>query len=728
MAPRALAALLAVLAAIAFVVSIASSAWWAGNPSVAGKTIHAKHVRVGLMGATGCNTGGDGTCEDVKTGATLQLVGSIELGAIGLATFLAFALAISAWTVGDRRKGLAKTTITITLLVAAGGGLVLALGPDIDASAHVDVPIGWGTFVFAGAVAASVIASLVTRTLEPEPLRLKPGVAPLPPAPPDLRDLVRDQNELAPRDSVPHIPQLRPLYDPQNAGYMPALQSPSMPLAPPEPYGREQVKALTGQVTPTPERVNPFGSPNPGVAPPMPQPGEPGGPPVDPFARTAPRPQGGEAPPMAPPIRAKAPSAAPPPPNRNRPPSIAPLPNRNKPASAAPPPFDRTKSPSAAPPPFDRTKSPSAAPPPNRNKPVVPTPGAPHPKPTSVPPSSPGTPARARTELGPGTDPVARSLKTPERPSEPELRPSAPTMAHAVPPMPTAENQAPPARLSGRDLHTSVEIDAGAKAAARAAEAVLANKSTARGTLDPRIAAKVTRNATDVQTDEAALTTDQHERVDPTETGLEIERAPRSQTSTDGQTLVGAVPESPSGESDTAVGEPPQPPRKAATIITGEERVLSTMQRSVARAPTEDAFETGRAAIVPPDGPLTDELAAQPSTEMDAIEAPVTEVHSVVTPDDLAAELAQSAIGEHTDMTRMSTIGERRDSESTPIPTFHRAPSAQIQSTAPSTLPPPRTAEPSSSGPSPACPQCESPMAWVEEHLRFYCKQCRMYF
>lgn len=710
MAPRALAALLAVLAAIAFVVSIASSAWWAGNPNVAGKTIHAKHVRVGLMGATGCNTGGDGSCEDVKTGTTLQLVGSIELGAIGLATFLAFALAISAWTIGDRRKGLAKTTITITLLVAVGGALVLALGPDIEASSHVDVPIGWGTFVFFGAVASSVIASLVTRTLEPEPLRLKPGVAPLPPAAPDLRDLVRDQNELAPRDSVPHIPQLRPLYDPQNAGYMPALQSPSMPLAPPEPYRREQVKALTGQDTPTPERVNPLGSPSPGVAPPasgsisqvalppstafLPQPGEPGGPPVDPFARTAPRPQGGEAPPMAPPPpRPKAPSAAPPPPNRNRPPSIAPLPNRNKPASAVPP---------LGPLP-DRLKSPSAAAP----KPPVP---APRMKPTSVPPAPPSRadtnpvapPTRARTELGTGTDPSAQPLRTPERPSEPAPRPSAPTMAHAVPPMPTAENQAPPSRLSAREINTSVEIDAAAKAAARAA-----------------------RGVGDIATDphESALTTDQHERVDPTDTGVEVGRAPRSQTSTDGNTLVGAVPEPPSGDGETAVGEPPRPPSNAARIITGEQRVLSTMQHAVARAPTEDPFETGQAAqIVPPDGPLNDEQA---SIDAEAAEAPVTEVHSIVTPDELAAELARGAIGENTDMT--SAIGERRDSESTPIPTFHRSPSAQIQSTAPSTLPPPR-GETSAAGPTPACPQCESPMTWVEEHLRFYCKQCRMYF
>lgn len=48
--------------------------------------------------------------------------------------------------------------------------------------------------------------------------------------------------------------------------------------------------------------------------------------------------------------------------------------------------------------------------------------------------------------------------------------------------------------------------------------------------------------------------------------------------------------------------------------------------------------------------------------------------------------------------------------------------------TAPASLPPPKSAQIPSSGPTPACPQCEAPMAWVEEHLRFYCRACRMYF
>jgi hypothetical protein len=60
-----------------------------------------------------------------------------------------------------------------------------------------------------------------------------------------------------------------------------------------------------------------------------------------------------------------------------------------------------------------------------------------------------------------------------------------------------------------------------------------------------------------------------------------------------------------------------------------------------------------------------------------------------------------------------------------------RAPSTVAKipvSTAPESLPPPKKADAAVSGPTPACPQCEAPMAWVEEHLRFYCKSCRMYF
>jgi hypothetical protein len=62
----------------------------------------------------------------------------------------------------------------------------------------------------------------------------------------------------------------------------------------------------------------------------------------------------------------------------------------------------------------------------------------------------------------------------------------------------------------------------------------------------------------------------------------------------------------------------------------------------------------------------------------------------------------------------------------TPMPV--KNPSVKVPiSTAPTSLPPPPEAQ-TTGGPSPACPQCEAPMSWVEEHLRFYCKSCRMYF
>jgi hypothetical protein len=53
---------------------------------------------------------------------------------------------------------------------------------------------------------------------------------------------------------------------------------------------------------------------------------------------------------------------------------------------------------------------------------------------------------------------------------------------------------------------------------------------------------------------------------------------------------------------------------------------------------------------------------------------------------------------------------------------------AAVISTAAPDLPEPTTAQLSVDGPAPACPQCESPMSWVDKHLRFYCTSCRMYF
>ena len=87
MAKRALGALFALAAALAFVVAIASSAFWSGHPIVNGRPITAKDVHVGLLGAEGCNTGGDGSCEAVDIGGARTLF-AVPLGLIGVVIML----------------------------------------------------------------------------------------------------------------------------------------------------------------------------------------------------------------------------------------------------------------------------------------------------------------------------------------------------------------------------------------------------------------------------------------------------------------------------------------------------------------------------------------------------------------------------------------------------------------------------------------------------------------
>src|SRR6185503_7322969 len=101
MASRALGAFLALAAAAAFVVSIATSAWWAGAPVVDGKAIEAKYVHSGPLGATGCNVGGDGSCEPITVEAKVQLVGYAALGAIAVAVLFLFILLSAAYRISE---------------------------------------------------------------------------------------------------------------------------------------------------------------------------------------------------------------------------------------------------------------------------------------------------------------------------------------------------------------------------------------------------------------------------------------------------------------------------------------------------------------------------------------------------------------------------------------------------------------------------------------------------
>jgi len=119
----------------------------------------------------------------------------------------------------------------------------------------------------------------------------------------------------------------------------------------------------------------------------------------------------------------------------------------------------------------------------------------------------------------------------------------------------------------------------------------------------------------------------------------------------------------------------------------------------------------------------------QPTMEARPFSATMPAVHMAGHDDQIAASARANIDFGHAE-TELEPPPTRR----APTPAPGSRVSAQLPkvklpiSTASISLPPPSADQAASAGPSPACPQCESPMSWVEEHLRFYCKSCRMYF
>ena len=431
MAPRAIGAFLALAAAILFVVAITVQGWWTGNPAVEGRTITAKTVGIGLVTASGCNVGGDGTCESIKLADKVVIARYVELGATALATLFAILLMFAALRISDGRKLVAKVSLAATALATLGGAALLLLGPGIEATQHVAVPIGWPVFVFGGAVVMSVLASVVTRQLEPEPLRLKSGrrslrgitgpkqrpaspVLPTSPAPaPAPRADALD-------DAFAHstVRQATPITD--------DLRRTQPPAQPPAP------RSEPAQIAEPPRP--PIAPPPPVAAPPPPPP-----PPDAPRPVVAPPPPRVATPPVAPPV---APLIAEPP----RPPIAEPPrpPIAEPPRAPEPPP-----TPLVADPP--RPKPPSIPPKPLVVVPPVIPPVPPRPASKTLPPRLPGAP----------TSPPPTRTKKPTVPM-PEKRTKSPTLPNAVPP--------PPDKRAGTDAEpkTTVEIDAEAKARAMA--------------------------------------------------------------------------------------------------------------------------------------------------------------------------------------------------------------------------------------------------------------------
>src|SRR5262249_30897927 len=114
MAPRAFGALFALLAALAFAVALVGGTlpkfapiptsdvtmgWWDGRPTVDGKVLERKLIKVGLVHAYGCNLGETVTCDNNfdTTSGLLELAGKLELVGLGLITITTIVLMLSLW-------------------------------------------------------------------------------------------------------------------------------------------------------------------------------------------------------------------------------------------------------------------------------------------------------------------------------------------------------------------------------------------------------------------------------------------------------------------------------------------------------------------------------------------------------------------------------------------------------------------------------------------------------
>ncbi|GEM_PF-5661715 len=313
MSPRLIGAVLASVAATLLVVSMAASALWAGHPSVDGREIEKKTVYIGLLGGQGCNTGGDGTCVDINLSDTFTAVSYVQLGTSSLFVLVALLLALTAFKNAQSRKSISKAAIAVALLCVAVVLAQILIGPSIKADQHeVSVPIGYGMFLFLGAIVAVVVAGILAPKDDP-PMSLRaPRQPALPPAPqaPQI-DVLALMQEDAIRPAAPVSPGGML---PGPAGPLGAGTAPTSPLFNAAP----QLRPLFEQ-PPTPYVAPPFVPPAP-----RPAPTPPTSMPVN-RADTAQDPVMPAPPPAAPPppaARAKAASVAPPP--RAKAPSIPP--------------------------------------------------------------------------------------------------------------------------------------------------------------------------------------------------------------------------------------------------------------------------------------------------------------------------------------------------------------------------------------------------------------------
>jgi len=740
MSSRVVGAGLALIAAALFAVSIAPPvvvpaelSLFAGHRTVNGHTLELQDAYVGFYKAQVCNTGGDGTCQNANPRIAFKIAAFAELGVTGLLGVGAVVLALLTVRKSERRKAAARAVRILTVIAVAGTGVMIFLGPTDQGS----IPLGPGMGLYGAGILSALLASVIA-VRSPPPIKLRvadrgaqrvaaiparPPVAASPAPPPfDLQALFGEDQprpvELGPepmmrRDAWAHqaqapgddefdepadpfattsslpgvpglpgppsgdkplfasAPQLRPLYDATplqggTGGLLP-VERPVIPTRPPTPVSRASLGAATG-LPAAPrfagERPKTLPPPNFGAR------GKPASipPPLPPGP--APRTQVSMVPPMP----------------DNDAPIAPPVAQAAQAAQAAVlPPGVSDGSPEAAEAPsntepnlFPATEDPPQAPKAPVPRPRVETPLAPPPPPVVPAPrarrASPSLPRPLRDTQSPRPG-LRAAVPMPERSGRPAPGSTRPPPLAMAGPLPSPPRGAPP-----RPTITSSAVPPPNIPAIPAIPAI--PTLAGRAETDPHDRAETVDQGIDPATGSH----------DPIEIGDHTSQTSVSFGMVTAEELDAAV---------EAAGAPPGTP--------GNGRGATNLAHAIEAGGPEDASATElgfseTTTASEPLEPLDEPGRAQSSTDLNSAVAPPP---AAVSPAPLPLPSVTMAA---------------------PAPLVRDRPMPKLPiSTAPDSLPPPKDQK-QQTGPSPACPQCESPMAWVEEHLRFYCKSCRMYF
>ena len=761
----------AALLAVPMATSIAldSGGWWSGHPTVMmqngeRREISAKSVDVSFFAARGCNTGGDQKCEHLsdKLPTGFTWTGLIEAILTGVAAVIAIGLGITSYQNNEGRKILAKLMAAALALSVVGGIALVLQGPKFK-GADVSVPFAWvgGFGMFLGAVMfagiSSVLATREVRVRVPKPKAIKPPKPVKQPKPPkpvkqpkpkpikpprpvhqpvtvaqmqpppqepfDVQQLLA-QDALRPASLGPEpmlgrahdpyaatmnqppssqplfqqAPQLRPLYEQQGDGFVPNLPPTQLPMRPPTPISREELGAMMhGEINnPAAAIVEQRNSKPPTIPPQMFPPPQPL------FAPQSPPPVVMSTKPSTIPPGVSSATTMPPPS------AIAgELPSLPSAAGSMPPVAAGSVVPEMSNPNESQRLKPATLPPP-KVAPAIgtngPRPSVPMPRPTAL-----GTvPAAARTS---GTIPPAIGKTTPPK--------SQPTIAAAVVPPPPPAIPAPPTFVKpDRSETESEDFDS----------ATAQNKSPGESTdatgkpfeteepvamlpIHPKIAAD---NDDDEAKTVRAPSTKIAKAMDDMHEAVTV-RAPSKKPDDLHEAVTVRAPKTPKPKLDDDDDEAKTTHMPKTDRSSVKEIGLSTGDSTI-QLQKEDPVETSAA--------LPGSIAAEPEPPPEVPAPPVI----VPTLTSMARALRQKRSAERQrerTETNLKAIAASEDADNdAPI----APPSVVPITTASSTLPPPTATQTATSGPSPACPQCEAPMGWVEEHLRFYCKACRMYF